>query len=108
MPVISRARSTPWLRLRIPRALPKAIATRARTITWEVKAFVEATPISGPAWMYTPASVSLAIVEPTTLTMPNTRQPLDLHTLSAARVSAVSPLWLMTNITVPGSRTVSR
>jgi hypothetical protein len=32
------------------RMRPMSRASRARTVTWAVKALVEATPISGPAW----------------------------------------------------------
>ena len=53
--------------------------TTARQITTTQacaeKAFVEATPISGPAWRYTPAAVSRAIDEPTVLHTPRHRQP---------------------------------
>ena len=33
----------------VPRALPAPIASDASTASWQVKALVEATPISGPA-----------------------------------------------------------
>mmetsp|Transcript_58035 Transcript_58035/g.138153 ORF Transcript_58035/g.138153 Transcript_58035/m.138153 type:complete len:265 (-) Transcript_58035:886-1680(-) len=68
----------------------------ASTSTCAVKALVDATPISGPACRWIPASVSRAIVEPTVLTIPSTRQPASLAWRSAARVSAVSPDWEMT------------
>ena len=38
----------PWSR-DMPRIRPNSIVKRDRAVTWEVKAFVEATPISGPA-----------------------------------------------------------
>ena len=43
-----------------------------KTTTWVVNALVDATPISGPACVYIPASVNLGIDEPTTLQMPKT------------------------------------
>ena len=36
----------------------------ANTDTWEVKAFVEATPISGPAWRYTPQRIENELTYP--------------------------------------------
>ena len=56
-----------------------------------MKAFVEATPISGPACVYDPASVIREIEEPTTLQIPRIVAPLDFASSSAANVSAVSP-----------------
>ena len=62
---------------------------------WLVKILVEATPISGPPWLYTPALVIRLIVDPTTLTSPSSRAPLRSASRIAATVSAVSPDWLM-------------
>ena len=56
-----------------------------------VNALVEATPISGPACVYMPASVNLAIDEPTTLHIPKIVAPFSFANLIAASVSAVSP-----------------
>jgi hypothetical protein len=56
-----------------------------------VNAFVEATPISGPAWVYDPACVALAMDDPTTLQTPMMVAPFDFASSMAARVSAVSP-----------------
>ena len=53
-----------------PRSFPITSASMAITATWPVKALVEATPISGPTWMYVPESVALEIDEPTTLQIP--------------------------------------
>jgi hypothetical protein len=53
--------------------------------------------------MYTPPSDSRAMVDPTTLEMPSTREPLRLASRMASSVSMVSPLWLMASVTVPGS-----
>ena len=58
-----------------------------------VKAFVEATPISGPAWVKTTLSASRASVLPRTLHMDKVDAPRDLASLIAAIVSAVSPDW---------------
>ena len=49
-----------------------------------VNALVEATPISGPACVYIPASVNLAIDEPTTLHIPKTVAPLFFASSRAA------------------------
>ena len=68
------------------------MAIIVNTVTCPVKALVEATPISGPVCRYTPASVSLAMVEPTTFTTPSTVAPFDFASRNAAKVSAVSPL----------------
>ena len=51
-----------------PRALPAATASAASTISWQVKALVEATPISGPASVGSTVSLSRAMVEVGTLT----------------------------------------
>ena len=45
---------------------------------WLVYALVEATPISKPALMLMPQSVSRAIAEPTVLVMPMQRAPWSL------------------------------
>ena len=65
-----------------------------------VKAFVEATPISGPVCVKIPASVSLDIVLPTTLQIPSVIAPSSFAFLIAANVSAVSPDWLIAIIIV--------
>ena len=62
-------------------------------VTCAVKAFVEATPISGPACVYEPAWVSRGIELPTTLQIPIIVAPFDLASFTAASVSAVSPDW---------------
>ena len=54
---------------------------------------VEATPISGPALMWTPQCVSNEIDEPTTLTIPTVKAPRSRQYLNAIRESAVSPDW---------------
>jgi hypothetical protein len=76
------------------RRRPRKSVISVSTATWPVKALVLATPISGPTRRYTPASVSRAIVEPTTLMTPSASAPRSLASCSAASVSAVSPDWL--------------
>ena len=56
-----------------------------------MNALVDATPISGPACVNTPACVALAIDEPTTLHTPKIVAPFDYASSIAANVSAVSP-----------------
>ena len=82
---ISRGISTrPWTSLassasdNSPRALPAAIAIAASTINWQVKALVEATPISGPASVGSMVSLSRAIVEVGTLTTDSVCTPCAL------------------------------
>ena len=69
---------------------------------------VVATAISGPAQVYSTASASRAMELPTTLTMPSVRTPRALHSRRAARLSAVSPLWLMMMARASSSSTGSR
>merc|ERR1719357_2231530 len=57
----------------------------------DVYAFVEATPISGPALMWTPQCDSRQMVDPTVLVMPTMRAPRLLQYRRAFKVSAVSP-----------------
>ncbi len=52
-------------------------------LTWLVYALVEATPISAPALMCTPQSVSRAMVLPTVLVMPTHSAPRALMYSSA-------------------------
>jgi hypothetical protein len=54
--------------LSVPRARPAAMARQASTVSWQVNALVEATPISGPANVAITTSLSRAIVEVATLT----------------------------------------
>ena len=57
---------------------------------------VEATPISGPACVYTVPSASRVAMLPTTLQMAMLLAPLRFASRSAASVSAVSPDCVMT------------
>ncbi|MNL63517.1 hypothetical protein D3C87_1876600 [compost metagenome] len=52
----------------VPRARPAPMARAASTDSWQVKALVEATPISGPAMIGKIASDSRAMVDSLTLT----------------------------------------
>lgn len=70
----------------VPRICPTQRASSISTVTCPVKALVEATPISGPTWMYVPESVFLGIEAPTTLQMPYTKAPLLRANCMAATV----------------------
>ena len=60
-----------------PRARAAAMARQASTVSWVVKALVEATPISGPARVWSTASLSRAIVLSGTLTIDRMCWPCD-------------------------------
>ena len=77
--------------LTVPFLFARDNAIRVNTVTCAVNALVDATPISGPACVYDPASVIRAIDEPTTLQIPRMVAPLDFASSRAANVSAVSP-----------------
>ena len=64
------------------------VASSAAASTWPRNALVDATPISGPTRKYTPASVSRAIVEPTTFTRPIVNAPRCRASWSAAQVAS--------------------
>ena len=84
-----------------PRAAAAATARADRAATWLVKALVEATPISGPAWVGNRMSASRAMVLVWTLTTAAVDRPCSRHQRRAARVSAVSPDWEITMQSVP-------
>jgi hypothetical protein len=63
----------------------------AMATSWDVKAFVDATPISGPACVARTPSTIRATAEPGTFTTPTVRAPRRLASWSAATVSAVCP-----------------
>ena len=88
--------------------MPRPIAKAASTPSWQVKALVLATPISGPAWVGSSSCVSRAMVEVVTLTTAATIMPLVSACRIAASVSAVSPDWLMNRHRQAGSGTGSR
>src|SRR5262252_5213086 len=52
-----------------PRVSPRCMASKRRAVSCDVKALVEATPISGPAWVMMEPAASRVIIEPTTLQM---------------------------------------
>ena len=83
---------SPW---DIRRILPSSKVRSARTVICEVKAFVEATPISGPAWMYTDECASRSIEERFELSTASEWMSRAQASRKAASVSAVSPDWLM-------------
>ena len=56
----------------VPRNWPKRNPININKVICVVKALVDATPISGPAWVYAPESAARAIELPTTLQIPNT------------------------------------
>src|SRR3989338_9188106 len=64
-----------------------------KTTNWVVNAFVEATPISGPAYVYKTESDSRSIELPFTFTIDKTFALFLFASLIAANVSAVSPDW---------------
>jgi hypothetical protein len=76
------------------------IAIRKSAVNWPVNAFVDATPISGPAWVISVPAASRVIMEPTTLQIASVFEPLLLASRCAARVSAVSPDCEMTMVSV--------
>ena len=96
----TRRRSSPS---REPRTFAIYSPSRSSTASWVVYALVVATAISGPAQVYSTWSLSLAMEEPTTLTMDRIFAPSRLASRSAAMVSSVSPDWLMTTTRVCSS-----
>ena len=101
----SRASSAALIR---PRWRLAAKASAVSAATWEVKALVEATPISGPAWVGSISSASRAMVDSCTFTSAAVVIPRALHQRSAARVSAVSPDWETASARAPGPSAGSR
>ena len=86
----------------VPRSRPRWSARSARATTCDVNAFVEATPISGPAWVSSVPAASRVSIEPWTLQMAMGSAPRRFASRNAASVSAVSPLWEMATARVPG------
>ena len=60
----------------------------------KTQTFVLATPISGPAFIWTPQSVNREIELPTVFVIPTVKEPRVLQYCKAINVSAVSPDWL--------------
>ena len=73
-----------------------------------MKALVEATAISGPAWVRITASDSREMVEPGVFTMATTFAPCSRAWRIAWIVSMVSPLWEMATTRVFSPTTGSR
>ena len=74
----------------------------------DVNAFVDATPISGPACVISVPAASRVIIDPTTLQMASVFEPFCFASRWAARVSAVSPDCEMTTVSVLGGMMGSR
>lgn len=70
---------------------PADATTQVPWRTQTSRTLVLATPISGPALMWTPQSVSREMELPTVLVMPTVSAPRSLQYRSARSVSAVSP-----------------
>lgn len=86
--------STPSARRFCTWPMPRVSSSRATN--WVVKALVEATPISGPAWVSRVRSDSRTSELVATLQIATLeRKPSSLALRRAARVSAVSPDWEM-------------
>ena len=81
---------------------PKYRPSRFSTAIWVLYALVVATAISGPAHVYSTSWDSLAMEEPTTLTMDRMRAPRFFASRRAAMESSVSPDWLITMTRSPG------
>ena len=77
-------------------------------VSWAVKALVEATPISGPALVVRVPWALRVMAAPTTLQMARVLEPLAMSSAWAARVSAVSPDWVMSRPMAWGSAMGSR
>jgi hypothetical protein len=71
-------------------------------------AFVDATPISGPACICKSPVDSRASADPTTLVIARVGQPFDRAALTAPIVSAVSPDWDTATTKVCGPTIASR
>ena len=83
-----------------PRTCARYTASRYSATSCDVNAFVEATPISGPACVYTVPSASRVAMLPTTLQIAMDRAPFFRASRSAASVSAVSPDCVITTASV--------
>ncbi len=61
--------------VRVPRTWPRYMPRIRSAVICEVKALVDATPISGPAWVSSVPAASRVIMEPTTLQMASVFEP---------------------------------
>ena len=75
----------------VPRTSDSFSAKRYSATSWVVNAFVEATPISGPACVWIVPCASRVAMLPTTLQIARLRAPFPFASRKAASVSAVSP-----------------
>ena len=75
---------------------------------WARNALVDATAISGPAWVYSTASDSRGIVEPLVLQTASTLAPCSRAWRTAMIVSIVSPDWEIATTRVFSFTTGSR
>src|SRR5580765_6469488 len=91
-----------WSALMVPRCWARERENRYRAVSCAVNALVEATQISGPAWVMIVPAASRVIIEPTTLQMASVLDPLALASRWAAMVSAVSPDWVISMVRVSG------
>ena len=83
-------------------------ANRYMAATWATNVFVAATPISSPARVYSTPSASRVAWLPMTLVMARTLAPFSRASRIAARVSGVSPDWVMPTTRSRSSTTGSR
>ena len=79
---------------------PDVSAKSSSAVSCEVKALVDATPISGPACVRIVPAASRVTIEPITLQMASVGEPFILASRWPASVSAVSPDWLMQTVSV--------
>src|SRR6266852_1608546 len=74
----------------LPRTCPRCAASRSNAVSCAVIAFVEATPISGPACVKIDPAASRVTIEPITLQIASVGEPFSLASRCPARVSACS------------------
>jgi hypothetical protein len=92
----------------VPRTCARWSARIKSAVSCEVKALVEATPISGPALVVMVPEARRVMAAPTTLQMAMVLDPLSMSSVWAAMVSAVSPDWVMRRPMAWGSAMGSR
>src|SRR5260370_36521916 len=88
----------------LPRIWPRYDASRSKAVNCEVKALVEATPISGPACVGIVPLASRVIMEPMTLQIASEGGPFDFASRWAATLAAVPPACLEHRVTDVDSR----
>ena len=87
----------------VPRRRPRSRASICSATSIVMYALLLATAISGPARTYKTSSASRLSVLPTTLVIAASRAPRCRASRAAARVSAVSPDWLIATAIALGS-----